>query len=110
MANRSRTPQRLVEPSWDRTGASGQGAEPAWREPSTTQARRPAQPPRHESSSGAEGPSPRRGHWPALKLALAVVGLCVAAGLLWSMADVAREQVARGAAPGAGQAFSGSAR
>ncbi len=100
MANRSRTPQRLVEPSWDRTGASGQGAEPAWREPTTTQARRPAQ---YESSSeGAEPDSgQRRGHWPALKLALAVVGLCVAAGLLWSMADVAREQVARGAAPAA---------
>ena len=126
----------MVEPSWDRSFATGQSSEPVWTGPTSTQAPAPSrlQPQREEGAAEdeavkARGRSKRRASAPELKssgwlswkLFAAVVGLCVVAGLLWSMADVARNQVVRSnestasaqpaaRAAGMGQQVSGSVR
>lgn len=129
MANRSQNSSQLLEPSWDNMSDAGRGAEPVWREPTSVQSA-PVQRPQYEShyedqylrpgeqreetaaanktsrkqerqAKKQEAHASRSDAWGPVKLFLGVIGLAVAAGLLWGMADVARKHVARNKAPDA---------
>ncbi len=127
MANRSQNSSQLLEPSWDHIPDAGRGAEPVWREPTSVQsapAQRPqyeshyedqylrAGESREETAAASkaatrkqeqrkeeaeERDSGQRDAWGPVRLFLGVIGLALAAGLLWGMADVARKHVARNA-------------